>query len=84
MGRPYKPLYLNRNPNNGISQTLWGDAIYVKDFRQRRLHDSRVLRTAAFVLHQMYGAYDLAHLFIEELDRRDSSFLASDYRSIIL
>ncbi len=84
MGRPYKPLSLNRNPNNGISQTLWGDAIYVKDFRQRRLHDSRVLRTAAFVLHQMYGAYDLAHLFIEELDRRDGSSLASDYRSIIL
>jgi FkbM family methyltransferase len=84
MGRPYKPLSLSRNPNNGISQTLWGDAIYVKDFRQRRLHDSRVLRSAAFVLHQMYGAYDLAHLFIEELDRRDGSSLASDYRSIIL
>jgi FkbM family methyltransferase len=32
----------------------------------------------------MYGAYDLAHLFIEELDRRDGSSLASDYRSIIL
>ncbi len=84
MGRPYKPLSLNRNPNNGISQPLWGDAIYVKDFPQRRLHDSRLLRTAAFVLHQMYGAYDLAHLFIEELDRRAGSSLASDYRSIIL
>jgi protein O-GlcNAc transferase len=28
MGRPYKPLSLSRNPNNGISQTLWGDAIW--------------------------------------------------------
>ena len=84
MGRPYKPLFSNGNPNNGISQTLWGDAIYVKDFRQRHLHDSRVLRSTAFVLHQMYGAYDLAHLFIEELDRRDGTSLASDYRSIFL
>jgi FkbM family methyltransferase len=84
MGRPYKPLFSNDNPNDGISQTLWGDAIYVRDFRQRHLHDSRVLRSAAFVLHQMYGAYDLAHLFIEELDRRAGSHLASDYRSIIL
>jgi len=84
MGRPYKPLFSNDNPNDGISQTLWGDAIYVKDFRQRHLHDSRVLRSAAFVLHQMYGAHDLAHLFIEELDRRAGSHLASDYRSIIL
>jgi FkbM family methyltransferase len=83
-GRPYKPLSSNDNPNNAISQTLWGDAIYVKDFRQRRLHDSRVLRSAAFVLHQMYDAYDLVHLFIEELDRRDGSSLASEYRSIIL
>lgn len=84
MGRPYKPLTSNGNPNKAISQTLWGDAIYVKDFRQRRLHDSRVLLSAAFVLHEMYGAYDLAHLFIEELDRRDGSSMASDYRSIIL
>lgn len=83
-GRSYKPLSSNGNPNHAISQTLWGDAIYVKDFRQRRLHNSRVLQSAAFVLHEMYGAYDLAHLFIEELDRRDGSFLASDYRSIIL
>lgn len=84
MGRPYKPLLSNGNLNYGISQTLWGDAIYVKDFRQRHSHDSRVLRSAAFVLHQMYDAYDLAHLFIEELDRRAGSSLASDYRSIIL
>jgi FkbM family methyltransferase len=84
MGRPYKPLSSNGNQNNSISQTLWGDAVYVKDFRQRHLHDSHMLRSAAFVLHQMYGAYDLAHLFIEELDRRDGSSLASDYRSIIL
>ena len=84
MGRPYKPLIFNGNPNDGISQTLWGDAIYVKDFRQRRLHDARLLRSAAFILHQMYEAYDLAHLFIEELDRRAGSSLASDYRSIIL
>jgi len=84
MGRPYKPLSSNGNPNIAISQTLWGDAIYVKDFRQRHLYDSRVLRSAAFVLHQMYNAYDLAHLFIEELDRRDGSSLASEYRSSIL
>jgi len=82
-GRPYKPLDSTSNSNNAISQTLWADAIYVKDFRQRRLHDSRVLRSAAFVLHEMYAAYDLAHLFIEELDRRDGTSMASDYRSII-
>ena len=84
MGRPYKPLSSNGNSNHAISQTLWGDAIYVKDFRQRHLHNSRVLQSAAFVLHEMYGAYDLAHLFIEELDRREGSSLASDYRSIML
>jgi FkbM family methyltransferase len=83
-GRSYKPLYSNANPNNAISQTLWADAVYVKDFRRRRLHDSRVLRSAAFVLHQVYGAYDLAHLFIEELDRRAGTSLASDYRSIVV
>lgn len=79
MGRPFIPLVVNDNPNQAICQTLWGDAVYVKDFRARHLLDARALKSAAFVLHEFYQGYDLANLFLQELDRRQDTTLSSDY-----
>ncbi len=79
MGRPFKPLIINNNPNQLISQTLWGDAVYVKDFRMRTTLADSVLKSAVFILHTMYQAYDLANLFLQELDRRYLSNLSHEY-----
>jgi len=84
MGRPFKPLVLGNNPNKEISQTLWADAIYVKDFRSVRETGDRILRAGAFVLHEIYKAYDLALLFLNEIDRRNATTLAKDYLSKLI
>jgi FkbM family methyltransferase len=84
LGRPFKPLMVNGDPNHAICQTLWGDAIYVKDFRRRHQWDDRILQSAAFILHEFYQGYDLAHLFIHEIDCRHGTTLASDYLSVFL
>ncbi|MEP0913446.1 FkbM family methyltransferase [Leptolyngbya sp. GB1-A1] len=84
MGRPLKPLAMNGNPNQAICQTLWGDAVYVKDFRLRHLLDERVLKSAAFILHEFYQGYDLANLFLAELDRRHNTTRSRDYLSMFL
>lgn len=70
MGRPFNPLQRQEGPGLAISQTLWGDAIYVKDFRRRSEWNERILKAAAFVLHELYGAFDLVSLMLAELDRR--------------
>lgn len=79
MGRPFKPLLLDNDPCHMISQMLWGDALYVKDFRERQRWDDRILRSGAYLLHEFYQAFDLAALFLKELDRRDSTCLAEIY-----
>jgi FkbM family methyltransferase len=84
MGRPFKPLVMNNNPNQSISQTLWADAVYVKDFRALRTTPDRLLRAGTFILHEMYKAFDLAHLFLTELDRRHQSDLARRYLQSLL
>jgi len=72
------------DPTRQICQTLWADAIYVKDFRLRHQWDDRILKSAALVLHKFYEGYDLARLLIQALDRRHCSDLVSDYLSFFL
>lgn len=70
MGRPFRPLQQAANPNAALSQLLWADAIYVRDFRQRQLWSERQLKAAAFLLH--------------ELDRRQGSAWQECYLGSVL
>jgi FkbM family methyltransferase len=84
MGRPFKPLRRADNPYVAISQTLWSDAIYVRDFRLLNCWSERQLKTAAFILHEAYQAFDLTHLILRELDQRVGSDLASCYLAAVI
>lgn len=84
MGRPFRPLQMVDNPYSSISQLLWGDAIYVRDFRRREEWSDRQLRSAIFVLHELYDAVDLVTLLLRELDQRQSSDLRSYYLAALL
>jgi hypothetical protein len=78
-GRPFKPLHYPENPNQAISQILWADAIYIRDFRELKSWTDRQLRASAFLLHTLYNAFDLTHLILKEADRREESELANLY-----
>lgn len=67
-----------------MSQTLWADAIYVKDVRRRQEWSERILQAAAFVLHELYQAFDLTTLLQEELDRRNASNLCEFHLASLL
>jgi FkbM family methyltransferase len=63
-GRTFKPLLLADAPHSSASQTLWADAIYVRDFtRLSSLSPAQSLKLAA-ILHEVYHSYDLAHLIL--------------------
>jgi len=84
MGRPFKPLRKSDSPYKEISQMLWGDAIYVRDFRMLQQWSTRQLQAAAFILHEVYEAIDLTAILLSELDRRELSDLASCYISAVM
>jgi FkbM family methyltransferase len=59
-GRAMQPLIVNNNVNAALSQTLWGDAIYVRDFmRLAELAPDQLLKLAV-ILHANYQSFDLA------------------------
>lgn len=83
-GLPLNPVRLARDPYGGISQLLWADAVYVRDYRQFDRWSSRQLKAAAFVAHELYQAFDLVALLLSELDRRQQSDWRSCYLASLL
>jgi FkbM family methyltransferase len=78
-GRCFRPVQLNGNPFRPISQLLWADAVFVRDFRALdRFTDDELLKVAA-VLHEAYCSYDLVLRFLLEYDRRRHADLANRY-----
>jgi FkbM family methyltransferase len=81
--RPFKPWQINSNAKSGMNQLLWGDAIYIRDFRNVSNWTNRHLQAAVFMLHEAFGSYDSAHFLLQELDRRCGSDLATCYVSAL-
>jgi FkbM family methyltransferase len=83
-GRPFKPLRLEQQPLTPISQILWADAVYVRDFRHLARWTNRQLKAASFLLHELYNASDLVNLLLGELDLREGTDVQSLYLASML
>jgi len=74
-GRSFRPLQ-GPDPYLPLSQLLWADAVFVRDFsRLERYADDELLR-AALILADVYASVDLVHLLLAEHDRRNHGGLA--------
>lgn len=78
-GRAFKPLVVSNNVNQPLRQYLWADAIYVRDWMHLDALDAAALARYALLAHDVLGSYDLAHLVLAELDRRDAGTRAAHY-----
>ena len=80
-GRAFKPTMAAGDPNAMVSQMLWSEAVYVKDFMTfDRLAPERLLKLAV-ILHDVYQSVDLALLCLTEWDRRNGSKTAMEYQA---
>ena len=69
-GRTYKPIVVNKNPGEALSQVLWADAIYIPELtRLDRLEPDALLKLAA-LLHELYTSFDLCHVVLSAYDRQ--------------
>ncbi len=82
-GRAFKPMSIANKPFSPISQLMWTDAVYVKDFTKLdQLSDDKLLKLAV-ILHDMYSSYDMANLALEAYDKKTGSELAKVYRNTL-
>ncbi len=80
-GRAFKPMYIKDKPYIPISQMMWTDAVYVKNFMEfDALPDEKLLKLA-IILHDVYESYDMANLALESYDKKNGSELAMFYKN---
>lgn len=80
--RPFKPFPVVKE-KMVVSQMLWCDAVYVRDFLAfDRLAGDQLLKIAA-ILHEDYGSYDLACVALASYDRKTGSELQAAYLSYL-
>jgi FkbM family methyltransferase len=77
-GRPFVP-FNPPNPYCPISQLLWADAIFIRDFTRLDSYSDDGLLKAATILDQVYGSYDIAAVLLNEYDRRLQTNLCRRY-----
>jgi FkbM family methyltransferase len=78
-GRPYRGSATADKPAFGGSQTLWGDAIYIRDLRQLADVSLLQLRKLAYIVSAFYGSQDLAQRLLAEIDQRQGSSLSQEF-----
>jgi hypothetical protein len=66
-----------------MSQLVWADAIFVRDFTRLEALSDRQLVSAASIVHDCYKSIDLAYLLLTEHDRRTGRAVASTYLSAL-
>jgi hypothetical protein len=77
-GRPFRP-FTSVNPFLPISQLLWADAIFVRDFTRLDAYSDEDFFKAVAILDIVYCSYDLAALLLGEYDRRSNRNLRQAY-----
>ncbi len=77
-GRCFRPHTLD-NPFLPISQLLWADAIFVRDFTRLDRYSTDDLIKSCMILHGAYHSYDLVSMLLAEHDRRLNTHYASPY-----
>jgi FkbM family methyltransferase len=80
VSRVIKPLLLNNDIYAGLSQLLWADALYVRDFtRLDALTGDQLLRLA-LILNDCYNSFDLVVHLLSEYDKRIGTHYSQIYQ----
>ncbi len=71
-GRAFRPLR-QENPYVPLSQLLWADAVFVRDFCNPDGYADLDLLKAALIAHELYWSIDLAAYYLGILDKRGNT-----------
>lgn len=79
VSRVVVPTLLDNDIYAGMSQSVWADAIYIRDLTRLDALSSRRLLTMATILHDCYGSFDIAMHILVHHDARFATSLAAAY-----
>jgi FkbM family methyltransferase len=78
-GRTLRPFIAGGNRYRPISQILWADAVYIKDFTRLEKLSADLLLKTAVVLHDVYVSLDMVALVLQMYDAKAGTSLREAY-----
>jgi FkbM family methyltransferase len=78
-GRCFRPFQFPNNPFIPVSQMLWADAIFVRDFTKLENFTDQEILILAVVMHDLYLSYDFTYLLLSKYDDRRKTDLKTAY-----
>ena len=78
-GRTFKPIIMKHDPGAALSQSLWGDAVYVRDFMTFEGMLPVALLKLATILHENEKSYDLVAATLAAYDRQMNTAMQENY-----
>ncbi|MEW6687846.1 MAG: FkbM family methyltransferase [Pseudomonadota bacterium] len=66
-----------------VNQAMWGEAVYVRDFRAFDRLGADALLKIAVILHENYGSTDLAAVALAAYDRKAGGALTDHYLELL-
>lgn len=81
--RVIQPLLVGGDIMAGLSQLVWADAVFVRDFSRLELLDDNQIFGLAAIMHDCYSSWDLTLHLLTELDRRTQTSLAMAYMTML-
>ena len=78
-GRTFKPLIYQNNVNAMLSQALWADVVYVRDWMGWESLKAEQLLKLALVLHDVYSSCDLCLMALHHFDAKMGTALGAQY-----
>ena len=66
-----------------MSQLLWADAVFVRDYTKPSLYSDDQLLKAAMILYDTYNSHDLVLYLLQRYDDRQETDLSIDFAEAI-
>jgi FkbM family methyltransferase len=77
--RVIRPMKLNEDIKAGLSQALWGEAIFIRDLTKLSALPPEKLLCMATIMHDFYQSFDVVLRVLLEHDRQTGSDYATIY-----
>lgn len=81
--RTIQPMIVSNDIYKGLSQDVWADAIFIRDFTKFDQLPPDTLKKVAIILHDVYGSCDVALRALMAHDTQSEDKLAEAYLTLL-
>jgi FkbM family methyltransferase len=78
-GRALRPFIVDNDPFRPLSQVIWANAVYIKDFTRFDVLQPGILLKTAIILHEVYSSIDMVALTLRAYDAKIGTRLCENY-----